>query len=416
MFRKLLISKENFIYTLIVLTMIFASGGNIHIRSIFFLTGSSLILLLHKKKINKFYVIIFLVLATYICLDSIVLNTASSDYKECVLLIIRLICCAIVASNVPMDKFKSIFLQVMVVLATVSLFFYILILIDVDLPLTNYVNGVYGAFYHTIGYGQTFEEITRRRNCSIFTEPGVYQIYLNIALLVLMKEKKLSIKKSRRAFIVLTIALLTTVSSMGYLVYTVVILLYYLERDDLFNRIGLSSKKSRRIIFFLIFIVMLILEYLTGTVTGFIRTTNSFASRHDDVLLTFLIAKDYPLFGIGLATDPKSIWDVYYYKYEGLRLYKGYQNAMSCGVGNYMAQAGIPFTLIYCICMIRGLIKFIDVKGLVSKSAIIIIIILFILEEPFLSTPIFLISFFIGSNVKYKKTNNYIGTLVDKRS
>lgn len=103
-------------------------------------------------------------------------------------------------------------------------------------------------------------------------------------------------------------------------------------------------------------VCLLIIGVIGGNIVmNFVLGTNSWSSRHDDTILTFLIAKDYPFWGIGIATDPIEIWDIYYNRYSALRLYTGYQKAMSCGLGNYMCMAGIPFTVLYLVALVKCL-------------------------------------------------------------
>ena len=197
-------------------------------------------------------------------------------------------------------------------------------------------------------------------------------------------------------FVILSLALVTTRSSMGYLIYALVLCKYYVDGVTFFGTKETVSKKKRTLLFGLAVVGIVSFELLTDIVGNFIAATNSFSSRHDDILLTFKMAADYPIFGIGLATDPIPVWDEYYETYSSLRLYKAYQNAMSCGIGNYLAMGGIPFSLIYIYCMMKSYIKLIGCKVKLACLISGVIVLMIIFEEPLLPAPFFLMAFFAG--------------------
>ena len=382
------------IYILVVLTTLFASGGNLLIRSIYFFVASCGFLLLYKRKINHKYIMVCGSLIVYIWVDSVLLNTAPTDLKECVLMTLRLIGCVIIVSSISSQTFKIVFLKVMIVLAIISLLFYAIILINTDLPGAVVINGWYGTFYQTIGHTTHIFIMGRKRNCGIFTEPGVFQMYLNIALMVLIGERSITTRTAKKIFWLFTVTLLTTFSTMGYLLYACVLLLYYTERPEILPSIRRINRKGRLLILFFAFMVVVLFEIKTGMITQIITTTNSYASRHDDTLLTFLIARDYPIFGVGLGTDMTDIWLQYYDKYDKLRLYKSLQMARSNGLGNYLCMAGIPFTVLYCGCIIKTFFKTMGLTRILPKIITSFIVIMFFMEEPLLPTPFFLMSFF----------------------
>lgn len=397
-----------------MLVLIFSSGANMILRKIYFFAAVVLIMAIFLKKINCKAALVCFGLIAYIMIDSIVLNTATTDYKECILLTIRLVGCLVIASGISSEKFKKIYINIMIFLSILSLICFGLLLLGVTLPGSFTINNSYTTFYHVMGYGAD-QEVRRYRNCGIFTEPGIYQMYLNFALLALWSDKDITIKRAKKIFLLFSFTLLSTKSSMGYLIFALVLLLYFVYRPDILN--FRPIKKTHVLVLFAIGMVVVGLEEINGGfVTSFITSTNSWSSRHDDTLLTLKIALDYPIFGIGLATDPLPIWDIYYYRYESLRLYRGYQNAMSCGLGNYLCMGGIPFTLLYLVCVLKSYFQLFDVKDVFAKIILFAIVLLFVLEEPLMPTPFFLIGFFtcITWKTQVKRENvrkNYNGLI-----
>lgn len=392
------IKVQDIVDTLAITTLLFSSGGNMILRNIGIFLAAAVLLFIYTKHINIKYLVICGSVIGYVVVDSLLLNSAPSDLKECILLVLRLLGCFIIASNIDEKKFCLIFVNVLAILSVVSLMCFGLLLLGIGLPGTIVKNGWCGTFYHTLGIGGTvdFATMTRKRNCGIFTEPGIYQIYLNTALLFLMREDIFSVKKRRRLFLLFSVTILSTMSSMGYIIYALVLVLYYIEKKYTLY-VGMGDTISARLfLLFIALVIGLVFESYLGVVMDLVKSTNSFASRHDDTLLTFLIASDYPVWGIGLATDPLSFWDLYYEKYESLRIYKGYQNAMSCGLGNYLCMGGIPFTCVYCISIIKSYIQKSGVVSKITKVGVAAIVILILLEEPLMPTPFFLISFYYG--------------------
>lgn len=389
---------------LAVFSLLLSSGANPIIRDISFFIFSTTILFMVHRKIQVKYFIIFIIILCYIWINSCVLNIAPTNYKECILLTLRMCGCLIIASNITLDNYWNIFLKIMVVLAIMSLLFYTIFLVVGTLPWLTTLDGWLGTFYQTIGYSDSIATLERMRNCGIFTEPGVYQMYLNIALISLIRKENKDLVKKRRYFWLFAITLFTTRSSMGYIIFALVFTILLLERKELLPKFIVVKKKYITPLIILLGLVIFVLEFRSGFIRSFIKNVNSFSSRHDDILISFSIAIDYPIWGIGLATYPIGIWNDYYAKLEYLRLYKSYQQAMSCGIGNYAAWGGIPFAIIYFTNIYKVFVKYLKLRNKISGFILFLVVLLIVLEEPLLSTPFFLIVFFyILADIKYKR-------------
>lgn len=117
-------------------------------------------------------------------------------------------------SNVPIEKFKEYFTNIVCFFAIGSSIVYVLNIIFPQLfsgfpTLYNAANLPYKIVYISI----IFESLTLR-NFGIFREPGMYMIYLNIALFL----EWFSDKPSKFKIISYVFALLTTVSTAGLLI------------------------------------------------------------------------------------------------------------------------------------------------------------------------------------------------------
>lgn len=99
------------------------------------------------------------------------------------------------------------------------------------------------SFYHYVLYMHCTDAIGAGRNWGIFREPGVYQAYLIIALIIEIYFFEKTNKKSRYAIAVLTAAVLTTKSTTGYIGLVFVLIYALLKWKYLSN-----YKKIQKII------------------------------------------------------------------------------------------------------------------------------------------------------------------------
>ena len=96
----------------------------------------------------------------------------------------------------------------------------------------GYVEETQRKIYGLLFYVTTEFEI--KRNMSIFTEPGIYQMVLNAAIFVVVfcnKLIELNRKEIKKIYLILTIALITTQSTSGYFGYAVIVLGVLLTRS-----------------------------------------------------------------------------------------------------------------------------------------------------------------------------------------
>ena len=161
------------------------------------------------------------------------------------------------AVMIDKESFLRRFVKLTVIVACFSLILFFLTQIGAEsfvssILITNHApcwtgNISYGRFlYHHIpDYG---------RNVGLYNEPGVYQLYLNLALLFLLFQSGImgfSRKQATKYSLVLIITIITTMSTAGYIEMFVIIALYMVSL-----RKELSAKKVG-IIVAIIFILTL---------------------------------------------------------------------------------------------------------------------------------------------------------------
>ncbi|MFV8370417.1 O-antigen ligase family protein [Flavobacterium sp. LB2R40] len=138
--------------------------------------------------------------------------------------------------------------------------------------------------------------INMYRNTGIFREPGMFMVYLNIGVLfqfLFYKEIK------RKYLITYSIALLTTLSTGGFVVFAFLSFVYLLK----------SNKIKNAISFAFIFIVLCVFilsnfELFQSTFAKFDSSSNEYGStvaRISSVTVPTQIFIDSPFFGVGLS-------------------------------------------------------------------------------------------------------------------
>lgn len=112
-------------------------------------------------------------------------------------------------------KFRSTYFNVIYIISFVSLICLILnyLGISMGIQFEKYRTiFVYNSFLH-------FEKAHILRNCGMFWEPGAFQGYIMLAFLFYINDYKSLWKTHKRKCIILSLALLTTFSTTGYIVY-----------------------------------------------------------------------------------------------------------------------------------------------------------------------------------------------------
>ncbi len=138
------------------------------------------------------------------------------------------------------------------------------------------------------------------RNWGIFREPGVFQIYLNMALLIqLFYLKKVSVK----AVIIYIVAIITTYSTTGYFIMALMVMFYFFYKQYRWNKSKLSI-----IIFLIASITIIYTQFPTALSYGwhsvvsklFDLSNESTTARISSFNVNFYIFASSPLIGVGI--------------------------------------------------------------------------------------------------------------------
>ncbi len=175
------------------------------------------------------------------------------------------------AFNFNRKEFLTRFVKLSTIFFVISLLFFIVQITYKDffnLPI------FYRYFSQTLGtkiwsvdyYGKGFllfsvYDIHPTRNCGIFTEPGVYQIYVNACLIVLMfcnDRLNFSNKKTYLYVFISLLTLVTSQSTSGFIALIILIAMYTFYKD--------KDKKLLRYLYILCFfaVVFLVGDYIAN--------------------------------------------------------------------------------------------------------------------------------------------------------
>lgn len=289
------------------------------------------------------------------------------------------------AVMIDKESFLRRFVKLTVIVACFSLVFFFLTQIGAEsfvssILITNHApcrtgNISYGRFlyHHMPNYG---------RNVGLYNEPGVYQLYLNLALLFLLFQSKkmgLSRKQTTRYSIVLVVTIITAMSTAGYLEMFVIIALYMVSL-----RKKLSGKK---IGFIVAAIFMLVLfaqtELFQDVFVSKLEWSDEGrfeAGTGNARLASFMIDFNYILQN-PLGYGHSNVW-------VNTSSFASNEVGSSVGLTTYIVGYGVPIAFLtytlYCMAFIRiG-------EDKIQRIALILSFVLAFSSQPWVMTPVYL--------------------------
>ena len=292
--------------------------------------------------------------------------------KNMAIILIRFIALAVLMSNIDRNQFFLTYVRTLVVLAIISLVCYTftMLLPGTRLPFqtVSLYNGktyIY-TFYHTLG-----RRIIEKRNCGVFWEPGAYQIFLNLALLILLTKPKLFTESRHKkehfiSIIILSLTVFTTLSTTGYLCYIVVLGIGMLNtRKHTMH----SSRTAVKLI--LALVAFLLIEKELGIVESkLINQQGSYSTRLNDTSVSFEIAGRRFLTGYGFS----NLYSSQLLENEGV-------TSNSNGLGSLVVNFGYPVLGVYLIYLFKRLKELFDMN-LITGALVLLLFLLFFMSEP----------------------------------
>ncbi len=272
------------------------------VSSILLLTLSVLIYLFNIKPLAKSQFLNCLIILSFVMFSMVVNRSfASIDIRT----VIIVVSSYLVIQSFSYKDFLKKYTDCIMVIAVFSITVYFLYKV---------VPGAFGAFprhlwrNHSVLFVNLWLSVVPVgmqdyfRNFGIFYEPGIFQFYLNIALLIeLFSNKKINVFR----VLVLTLAVITTLSTNGYISIVLVFFAYGLfvilgsgNRDKIYRKIGFLTLLSVIVIIFVVLIDKGIIGSRVFMKFSSTKTSGSYYDRTNAI--SYAISKIFqnPLLGV----------------------------------------------------------------------------------------------------------------------
>lgn len=237
-------------------------------------------------------------------------------------------------------KFKYAYFNIMYVISLIGLFFHLLNVIGIHVDLL-----------HIPAYKSIFiyncNENDFIRNFGPFWEPGAYSGYLNLIPLFFFTQLDKLWKYHRKKVLVLLVALLSTMSTQGYMIFALIILFYILSDSG-------SKRVKSSVIFALPFFVIIFYgvyitvpflhEKITDQHERFLDWNSEESLRSADRAVTTMvdlsIIEEYPL--LGKTDDQARLYSEFPTIMHRINYLDGHYGSGS-GTTSFIAANGIIF-------------------------------------------------------------------------
>lgn len=235
--NRLIIHKSSIVEFLTTLWIIYISGVVTFSYNNFwlFFTGTiamiALLLICGKviySKDNVKLLALFIVLGIIVTVQLLISMLSGHIYYGSLKLLVLLLFLYLVVLNIKFERFIEFFVRIIYFIALISICLYWFndVIVSSGLFPTIRTDSVTA---YTNLYLYCINTSIVHRNCGVFWEPGAFQVYLNLALLFELYGLH---EKKKCRILVLSIALLTTISTMGYFVFGLIMISYVSQGEN----------------------------------------------------------------------------------------------------------------------------------------------------------------------------------------
>ncbi len=252
----------------------------------------------------------------------------------------------------------------------------------------------YTYYFYGLGFVDGNSQNLLMRNYGIFREPGVFTIFLLMAIVFELFFTKSANIKRVAAYIIATVA---TFSTMGFIVVPL-ILATYIIRTIIQRKTRKGVKILLAFLFILFFIIFLIgitgnFEKIFLPVFNKIGVENaSRDSRIYSILVNLDIMKESPILGKGWTFVEKN-FERYGYKYSGLGVHN---------TNTFMKILSV-YGILYCFLLIKQTYLFIRKQNNIIISLMLLVVFLLILsnEDMIVNSVVYIFAFY-GFKIRRK--------------
>ncbi len=303
-------------------------------------------------------------------------------------------------------RFAQIFYQVIFVLCLLSFPFFLLHILFGDDVLRNFF---LGANTESVGLytfrPQTVEE-SSLRNSGMFWEPGAFQAFINLCLFMNFYRMPYLLAHKKFSLCVIVLALITTQSTTGYIIFAMTIGAYILIYSNI-NKMLIAAMLALFVgaCIYLFFTLDFLGEKVERQYEESVQLEGDFdPSRFGALLFDLHYIKKNPLTGNGFRPITRFADHPILIVQEENGEFLGHGN----GFSDFIASAGIlgMFWYFYTLGKFRG-------RGSLSDSLLLIMLMIVLLQgEHFLIYPFFLGLAFFKFNSVHEKKNGRINHLL----
>ncbi len=302
------------IYHYILIGVAFLSSG--HVYSVTkgnlcnYILFATLILMLtgkvlhgiRKKKVNPKSIGIFAFIILAFIIDAVMNILFENNFLYSIRFFSVLMFSLIFTAEMSFGEFKDIYIKCMTLISSVALVGFVIGFFSgyyYDLPIISNVNGV--SYYDAVVFF-AMDDFSRGRNIGVFWEPGIFAIFIALAVLFLIFDKK---KLNKLQLAVLMLTLFSTFSTTGYFLIMIIVFAYVYTR---------KNKAAIKIVFLFItvFLVMFSIFNLNTVLNALLRlsprvfsklidNSSSTTARINSIMYNLEIFMKSPLWGFGLV-------------------------------------------------------------------------------------------------------------------
>ncbi|WP_010251225.1 hypothetical protein [Acetivibrio cellulolyticus] len=274
---------------------------------------SSIFLLILENNVRVSKGLIFSGLTLIICILITTLIVGDA-LKDAFIMISAVFISMIVVSSINFSKFSNIFVKVMLVIAVFSLFAYAISIISPSI-IRLFPNTYFRPHFEVYNLGLSYVNLAtyQIRNMGIFWEPGAYQTYLVLAIILEVFYVR---SKSRLSLIILFTALITTWSTTGLINAALLFLIYIIESNKDSKYRAIKIIVSLVIIAIIVYNIYLVLpthlQYAVWRkITLYLNdehvVNTSAAVRVDSIIYPIRAFFESPLVGVGYSGLKNSV-------------------------------------------------------------------------------------------------------------
>ena len=287
------------------------------------------------------------------------------------------------AAFILRERFSNLYLRLMTVLTLVSLFFWLLNVVGINLPAIITISeasdgvSVNSLIVYTQSAAAKIRETNFPRNCGMFWEPGAFAGYLLIAFFLYINELPTLWKTHRTSCIILILGLVSTFSTTGYILFAVLMLVFFYERK-LHPMLLSAAVVALVMVAWWAFISFDFLGEKIRTEYEYAMEMDEdevFFSRIGSIVFDLQYIKMHPVFGNGLLDETRYANHISYI--EDLH---GFGN----GFSGELAYFGIPFMLFYLFMVYRN-------PTLERKWLLLFCIVILLQGEYFMNYPLYFV-------------------------